>query len=285
MPDIAAEVALFEKKYPKIKVNVVNAGQGLAEYTKLRTALKAGTGAPDVVQIEYSYIPTFTFTNNLIDLAPYGANDLKNDFVDWTWGQVSKGDKVYAIPQDTGPLGMLYRKDVFDQYGITVPATWDEFADSRDEAAPEEPEHLDDQLRQQRRRADIRLCLAGRSQPVRLEREPDLTDRHQRARHAEDGRLLESAGRRQVRYRPIPTSTTTGTPRLTNGTYATWMTAAWAPVFLQSSAAKSAGKWRVAPIPQWTSGANVSGNWGGSTSAVTNQTKNPEAAASPGHVP
>ena len=109
---------------------MVNAGQGLDEYTKLRTALKAGTGAPDVVQIEYSYIPTFTITKNLLDLAPYGANDLKNDFVDWTWKQVSDGDKVYAIPQDTGPLGMLYRKDVFDKYKIKVPTTWDEFATS-----------------------------------------------------------------------------------------------------------------------------------------------------------
>ena len=62
VPDIKNEVALFEKKYPNIKINVVNAGQGLDEYTKLTTALKAGTGAPDVVQIEYSYIPTFTIT-------------------------------------------------------------------------------------------------------------------------------------------------------------------------------------------------------------------------------
>src|SRR5947209_5312093 len=44
VPDIAQEVAVFQKKYPAIKVNVVNAGQGTPEYTKLRTALKAGTG-------------------------------------------------------------------------------------------------------------------------------------------------------------------------------------------------------------------------------------------------
>ena len=36
--------------------------------------------------------------------------------------------EVWAIPQDTGPLGMLYRKDIFDQYGIQAPTTWDEFA-------------------------------------------------------------------------------------------------------------------------------------------------------------
>src|SRR4051795_3643259 len=46
VPDIAQEVALFEKKYPAVKIKVVNAGQGGPEYTKLRTVLQAGTGAP-----------------------------------------------------------------------------------------------------------------------------------------------------------------------------------------------------------------------------------------------
>lgn len=41
VPDIDQEVALFEKKYPAIKVKVVNAGQGVQHYTKLRTAIKA----------------------------------------------------------------------------------------------------------------------------------------------------------------------------------------------------------------------------------------------------
>ena len=129
VPDIAQEVALFEQKYPAVKVKVVNAGQGGPEYTKLRTVLQAGTGAPDVAQIEFQYIPTFTITDSLLDLRPYGAAALKDKFVDWTWAQVSgPNGEVWAIPQDTGPLGMLYRKDIFDQYGIQVPTTWDEFA-------------------------------------------------------------------------------------------------------------------------------------------------------------
>lgn len=73
VPDIAQEVALFEQKYPAVKVKVVNAGQGAPEYTKLRTVLQAGTGAPDVAQIEFQYIPTFTITDSLLDLRPYGA--------------------------------------------------------------------------------------------------------------------------------------------------------------------------------------------------------------------
>ena len=129
VPNIQKEVDLFQQKYPAIKVKVVNAGQGGPQYTKLRTALKAGTGAPDAVQIEFQYIPTFSITNSLLDLRPYLTAGLKDKFVDWTWKQVTgTGGQVWGIPQDTGPMGMLYRKDIFDKYGITPPKTWDEFA-------------------------------------------------------------------------------------------------------------------------------------------------------------
>jgi len=98
-------VALFEQKYPAIKVNVENAGQGAAQYTKLRTALDAGTGAPDVVMMGYEYTSSFLLTKSLIDLAPYGASKLKDQYVPWVWNQVSRGDAVYGIPQDSGPMG------------------------------------------------------------------------------------------------------------------------------------------------------------------------------------
>jgi multiple sugar transport system substrate-binding protein len=277
VPDIASEVALFEKKYPNIKVKVVNAGQGLDEYTKLRTALKAGTGAPDVVQIEYSYIPTFTITKNLLDLAPYGANALKADFVDWSWNQVSDGDKVYAIPQDTGPLGMLYRKDIFDKYGITVPTTWAEFATAAQTLHEKNPKISMTNFASNDAGQTFGYAWQAGARPFALDG-TSLT--------------LDVAGPAMKKladfWSPLVASGAVSTDPdfnndwyagLSNGSYATWITAAWAPVFLQSSAAKSAGKWRVAPIPQWTSGDHVSGNWGGSTSAVTTQTKYPAAAA------
>jgi multiple sugar transport system substrate-binding protein len=128
VPDIINEVKLFEEAHPDIKIKYVNAGQGTPQYTKLRTALKAGSGAPDVVQIEFQYIPTFQQIDALADISQHGASEVEDDFVDWTWGQVSEGSAVYAIPQDSGPMGLLYRKDIFDEYGLKVPETWEEFA-------------------------------------------------------------------------------------------------------------------------------------------------------------
>src|ERR1039458_2780785 len=73
VPNITNEVALFQAKYPAIHVNVVNVGQGAAHYQKLRTAIKAGTGGPDVVQIEFQYLPSFTQGGDLLNMGSYGC--------------------------------------------------------------------------------------------------------------------------------------------------------------------------------------------------------------------
>jgi multiple sugar transport system substrate-binding protein len=49
----------FEQAFPNIKIHVNNVGGGPAEYEKLQTALKAGSGAPDVAQVEYDFLPSF----------------------------------------------------------------------------------------------------------------------------------------------------------------------------------------------------------------------------------
>src|SRR6266566_2660236 len=48
VPHLQDEVSLFNKSHADIQVKLVNVGQGATEYQKLRTALKAGSGAPDV---------------------------------------------------------------------------------------------------------------------------------------------------------------------------------------------------------------------------------------------
>jgi multiple sugar transport system substrate-binding protein len=279
VPNIDQEVALFQKKYPSIKVNVVNAGQGTPQYTKLRTALQAGTGAPDVVQIEYQYIPTFTITDSLLDLRPYGAAALKSRFVDWTWGQVTgTGGEIWAMPQDTGPMGLLYRQDIFDQHDIAVPKTWDEFADAAHKLHAADPNvYLTNMAANQAAAWHGLLWQAG-AKPYVSTGKSDIAIS-----------VSDNIGKKLAAYwgglakdgviGTEPDFTDAWYAALNSGKYATWITAAWGPVFLSGSAKATAGKWRAAPLPQWDAGSQHSGNWGGSTSAVIKTTKNPIAAA------
>jgi multiple sugar transport system substrate-binding protein len=279
VPDIAQEVALFEQKYPAVKVKVVNAGQGGPEYTKLRTVLQAGTGAPDVAQIEFQYIPTFTITDSLLDLRPYGAAALKDKFVDWTWAQVSgPNGEVWAIPQDTGPLGMLYRKDIFDQYGIQVPTTWDEFAAAARKLHAANPKVYLTNLASSQPAAWHGLLWQAGGKPYVKSGKSTI------AIHVNDATSKKLAAywgglAKEGVVGIEPDFTDPWFAALNSGKYATWLTAAWGPVFLSGSAKSTSGKWRAAPLPQWDASTPQSGNWGGSTSAVIKSTKNPIAAA------
>ncbi len=66
---------------------------------------------------------------------------------------------------------------------------------------------------------------------------------------------------------------------LQTGTLASWFSGAWGNGILKQNAPQTAGKWRVAPLPQWQAGQNVSGNWGGSTTVVFKDTKHPQEAS------
>ncbi|TCO44966.1 multiple sugar transport system substrate-binding protein [Kribbella antiqua] len=279
VPNIQKEVDLFQKKYPAIKVKVVNAGQGTPHYTKLRTALKAGTGAPDAAQIEFQYIPTFSLTKSLVDLRPYGAEGLKDKFVPWTWNQVTGADgQVWAIPQDSGPMGMLYRKDIFDKYGITVPKTWDEFAAAARKLHAADPKVYMTNLAQNQAgvwfgllwQAGVKPFENPTAESVKVNLNSDESKKlaDYWGGLIKDGAVSADADFNDGWYQA-----------LNRGKYATWLTAAWGPVFLEGSAKATSGKWRAAPLPQWEAGQNVSGNWGGSTTAVVQGTKNPIAAA------
>src|SRR3954447_9607311 len=279
VPDIDKEVALFQQKYPAIKVKVVNAGQGTPHYTKLRTALKAGTGAPDVAQIEFQYIPTFSLTKSLVDLRPYGAEALKDKFVAWTWGQVTGANgEVWAYPQDTGPMGLLYRKDIFDKYGIAPPKTWDDFATAARKLHSADANVYMTNMAPNESGVWTGLLWQAGAKPF-ANTAPDAVTVNV---NDETSKKLGTYWGGLVKEGVVsadPDFTDPWYQALNRGKYASWVTAAWGPVFLSGSAKSTSGKWRAAPLPQWDAGKQASGNWGGSTSAVINGTKNPIAAA------
>ena len=275
LPDMQLQVDMFEKAHPNIKVKLVNAGQGEDEYEKLRTALEAGSGAPDVVHMEFQYIPTFRQIEGLADISEYGANDVKNDYASWTWGQVSEGDAVYAMPWDSGPMALLYRVDVFDEYGLEVPKTWDQFAQQAEKLHGANPElYLADFPPEDGWITGL-MWQAG-ARPF----EVDGNKLSINLNSPEVERVVGYWGDLVERdlVASDPGFTNEWYRALAKGTYATWPTAAWGPVFLEGVAGESKGKWRAAPLPQWEEGAQESANWGGSTLAVTTQSENPEEA-------
>ncbi|MDT0186072.1 extracellular solute-binding protein [Microbacterium sp. ARD31] len=276
---IEEEVAQFTQKYPAIKVKVENAGQGAPQYTKLRTALTAGSGAPDLAQIGYDYISTFAITDSLVDIRPYVSEDFDSKFVDWTIEQVGGADgQLWAVPQDTGPMGLLYRSDILEQYGIDVPTTWEEFAEAARElhAANTEvyltnfPPNVDGFW------TALNWQAGNPSYTVADQETLSFDVNSEEAKRIADfwqGLVDEGVISTDPEY------TDEWYQGLNSGRYASWPTAAWGPLFLESSAPATAGLWRAAEFPVWEGSEAVSANRGGSTTAVISGTKNAIAAA------
>lgn len=278
VPDIKNEVAAFEKKYPAIDVKVQNVGQGQDHYAKVRAAISAGKGAPDVIQLEYPYISSFQLSDDLLDLRPYVGDALDDKFVDWVWNQVTRDNVILAVPQDTGPMGNLYRSDILEKAGLTEsPTTWDDYATAAKTVKSSTGAYITD-LPPNNAGAFIGLLWQAGVKPFSFDGSKTV------------GVDLDSAKAKAVAdyWQKLiqddlvavdPNFTDSWYQGLSNGKYAGWLTAAWGPVFLQGTASDTAGLWRAAPLPQYAAGEEVSANLGGSSDAVLKGSKNPIAAA------
>src|SRR3954449_11536215 len=130
-PGTDEAVKMFEAAHPNIKVNLQNVGQGPPHYRKLRTVLKSGKGLPDVIHMEFQFIPSFTLTKSLLDMTPYLPDNFLSNYPEWIQKQIQVDKGIYGVPWDTGPLGFIYRDDLVKKAGIKTPIkTWDEFADA-----------------------------------------------------------------------------------------------------------------------------------------------------------
>lgn len=276
VPGIEKVVQMFQEAYPTIRVEYSNVGSGQTLYTKLLTALRAGSGAPDVTQVEFQFLPQFIEIGGLLDLAPLGANSYRNFFVPWTWANVSRGQSVYAIPQDTGPLALIYRKDLFAQHGIPVPKTWDEFAEAGRRFRRINPRVYIHNFSPTDPGWWVGLVWAAGARPFRREGDTWVISVDDPAAV----KVTEYWGEliKEDVVTPLGSWSNEWWQRFNTGELVTWVGAAWSPLLLKNGAADTAGRWAVTRLPQWDPTRFVSGNWGGSTSAVTVQTRHPEAA-------
>ncbi|WP_043346592.1 ABC transporter substrate-binding protein [Beutenbergia cavernae] len=101
-------------------------------FPKLTTQI-AGGNAPDIAAV--NFVPErvdYAQRGALLDLTPYvesGALDLSG-YDDATIDYGRTGDGLYGLPTSISTQAVLVNTDVFDEYGLEVPAddwTWDEF--------------------------------------------------------------------------------------------------------------------------------------------------------------
>ncbi|NBM19967.1 ABC transporter substrate-binding protein [Streptomyces sp. GC420] len=276
MDKVAAIWNAGEGKEAGIKVTVKKQASGDELVTKIITAAKAEKG-PDLVQAEYQALPTLVSNDVLADISG-DAGDAEKAFAPGVWQQTTLGtDAVYAVPQDSGPMMFYYREDLFEKYGLTVPTTWDEFAETARKLKKKDPAKALTTFSSN----DAGL-FAGLSQQAGAKWWTTEGDSWKvgiddaATRRVADfwgGLVEEGAVDNQPMYTPA------WNKGLNTGKQIAWVSAVWAPGVLTTAAPDTRGKWAMAPLPQWTEGDNTTGSWGGSSTAVTNDSRNKKAAA------
>jgi multiple sugar transport system substrate-binding protein len=276
-PNMDKVVAGWNSAHPDIQVTVNKQDGGDAAVTKLLTAIKAGSGAPDIMQAEYQKIPTLVSANAITDLAEE-AGSLKSQFSDSAWNGVTLGSEaVYGVPQDSGPMMFFYRADLFDRFGIKVPTTWDEYADAARRIHRADPKKYLGTFS-----AADPGWFAGLAQQAGASWWGVQGD-------AWSVKIDDAATRKVASYwgglvhqgavANTPMYTPDWNAALNDGSQVGWLGAVWGPGVLEGNAAKTKGKWKAAPLPQWDAATPANGNWGGSATSVTTQSKHKDQAA------
>ncbi|GAA3929843.1 ABC transporter substrate-binding protein [Microbacterium soli] len=241
---------------------------------KVEAAVDAGKG-PDLVQLSTHDLPDYVISERVVDITEYVSKH-EDNYTPASWAAVSFDGQVYGVPQGIGPAATMYRTDIFEDLGLEMPETWDEYLETARALKAADPE--------------VRIANLSPSEIGQWAQEIQQAES---SWYGIDGDAwtvgVNDAGSRLVAERwqtlldeDLVTTEQMWTPEywalVNSGRIATITYAAWFPTSIVENAADTAGKWRVAPMPK-NAGSENSGDSGGAAVVVLKNTENAAAAA------
>ena len=240
---------------------------------KVPAAIDAGT-APDVVQMSVHSLAGHIINNRLADITEY-VDGVEEKFTESSWQGVTFNDATYAIPQDSGPTGLMYRSDLFEQYGIAVPTTWDEYIEAARKLKASDPDLYIAQFSPNETGLWLETVwqnegswagIGDDAWSVEVDNEASL----------EVGAVWQTLLDEDL-VKVVDMWTPEYWAEVNAGTIATINYAAWFPGLLEESAGNLAGKWSVAPSPTFGD-LDTAGETGGSVDVIPEGTEHVDRA-------
>ena len=257
-------VALWNKQNPNVQVQTKNISND--QYGTIGNALKAGT-APDLAQVGYDELPDLRTQGAFVDASACAAAvAAKSEFVPWTWSQASFGGTgVFAMPQDTGPMALFVRSDIFQKYGLQPPKTWDEYATDAQKLHAANPNLSITFFDPNNAEWFNGLLWQAKSQMYSY----SGNEWHVAVDNAQSKQVADY-WQKLINAKLVRTDLANTTPPMyaayEQNDVATYIGAAWAYSLFRDNLPDQSGKWTVVPLPTWGSDTS-SGDWGGSTVA------------------
>ncbi|WP_158920555.1 ABC transporter substrate-binding protein [Streptomyces sp. NBRC 109706] len=272
VPGIERAVDLWNAQRSDIRVDFTRIAS--ADIANMPSQIDTGT-APDIAQLQVHALPDYVIDGRAQDLTEYLGED-EDLYSEAAWAGVVFRERVYAVPQDAAPVALMYRRDIFEEYGIEVPRTWDAYAAAAEELhaanpdvylahfSPNEPSFwYGDQIQS-----------GGSWYGIDDDAWTVEMDNAETQPVAERWQYLLENDLIKVEQMWTPQFWA----NVNNGTIASINYAAWFPVLLEENAPALAGKWAVVPSPS-DDGEGPYGELGGSVNIVTRTADHPEEAA------
>ncbi|WP_419999877.1 ABC transporter substrate-binding protein [Streptomyces boninensis] len=266
----------FNSTHDRIQVDfqqIPSGGQG--GYAKLSNAARAGN-APDVATIEYPQVPGFAIDGVARDITDLMSAGLRRKLLPQALALTTFEKRTYTVPLDVEPMVLHYRTDLFEEFGLRVPRTWDEF----EEAARK--------VRSKSRQRKLVLFPTDGGMQFAAYAWQAGAQWFDTRDGAWNVSLADAPTRKVAAYwqRMLDedlvlangSESNQHKAQIGDGLVLTRLTGAWDAGALMSAQPGHKGKWRVAPLPQWDPDRPAVGTHGGSTFAVTKDSKHPEAA-------
>ncbi|MTD55844.1 ABC transporter substrate-binding protein [Amycolatopsis pithecellobii] len=270
-------IAQYERDHPNIHIE--NKVADFDTHNKqLVTELASGHGAADVEAIDEQYIPQFRQSaDKFVNLADYGALNLKSQWVDWKWqqGVLDGGKQVLGLGTDMGGLAMCYRPELFAKAGLPTDRdqvaalwpTWEQFANVADRFTKANPgAKFADSA------GTIYTAILNQAPENYFSQKDDsfIADRNPALRRAFD--IAASIGAKGQTAQ-VTTYTQEWNVAIKQGTFATIACPAWLLQQIREAGGDAnAGKWDITAVP------GNSGNNGGSFLTVPKQSSHPKEA-------
>jgi lactose/L-arabinose transport system substrate-binding protein len=275
---LKATVAGFNKKYPDVKVTVEDIGNRPSFDKTLAGCAAGGAGLPDIISIENqkAEILWSQFPECFTDLKTLGYTDKTAAlFPDFKRVELESGGKVYAMPWDSGPVAVFYRRDFYQKAGVDPAAikTWEDFIAAGKKIMAANPGVVmtqadfngDDEFFRMLSNEQGCGYFSADAASITVN-QPGCVKALDEIKKMKDAGIV-NAGNWGEKVQAN-----------TAGKVATQVFGGWYEGTIRSTSPDLSGKWGVYALPSMTADGSHAANLGGSSLAITANSKNKEAA-------
>lgn len=268
----------FNKTYPGVTVKVVNMGHNDLHDRVAADCAAGGTDMPDIsiVENQEAELLWSRFPECFADLKPLGYEAFAKKFPPFKETELAADGKVYAMPWDSGPVTIFYRRDMYRKAGVDPQSiqTWDDFiaagktivasTDGKIKMATIGKGSDDEWFRMMAvQNGCFYFSDDGKSVTVN---QPGCVDAMSKGKDLWDAGILNVGGWDQrIQY-------------IKAGAAASQIFGGWYEGTIRSNAPDQSGMWGAYRMPAFKAGGSRASNNGGSSLAIANASGSKEAA-------